>query len=670
MVTPHGVIDRHPKNQRRLLQRYLVLIGAVIGLVVFCVHRCGAQENESALVRSGSLLVAIDPTTGAVQKLEDLANELSWHVNGARIWQVDQAGHGLQAKLSVEASHAGEAAITLSLHNPSTQTIETDVRFPYLENLEGGDAASLEYCFPRQGLVLGSKPISLDQEYSSRFPLQFVTAYQPGKGGVYLMTCDTDLHRKRYTLEKNESLSMGATYDDLVIEPGQTISLPQARMGVYTGDWHQAFDAYRRWTKQWYQPTVPRKQWFREVFHFRQVFLYPNLDTPGLFDPSAKSLSIASSVEQDSKQFGGIDYVHLFDWSQTPDQGRVGMYDPWHHLPLQALNQEIVTLQDAGMPVGLYFEGYLVSPAAKIQGRPDRSWQLMNKQGGRYERFGSGYDYMCPAVTGWRDYLTATVKRVEDETKANGFYIDQLGFGYQYPCYDASHGHAVPSNQPKAEAQLVHRIRSALSEEDILYTEQTPVDIAMPYQDGSFSYSLLHARNPDSPSRINLTRFAFPDFKTIQILKGDGPIGDDVEGVKLVFYNGDGLWLVGPSDNPKWFSSEVLDTLRKTQAIRKDYLDAFTAEDVAPLVPTLVEGVYANRFRSERHTVWTLYNSTDEPVSGAVLSVPHREGAKYFDAWNQAKLVPDIREGWATLSVDIESREVSCIVMSRSSVSH
>ena len=637
----------------------------MVWLFTVFTHGVLANENESIQVRSGQLELAINPITGLIQQLDDTQHELSWLGDNANLWQVDQVGQGLKTQLSVQASHAGEVTLTLSLHNPTDTPIHTGVMFPFLQGLSGGDLGNLHYCFPRQDLVLGSRPIRLEQEYSSRFPLQFVTTYQPGKGGIYLMTCDTEMHRKRYHLVKSDKTSMGAYYPSLVIEPGKTLVLPEARLGVYTGDWHQAFDAYRRWTKQWYRPSVERKRWFREVFHFRQVFLYPNLDTPGLFDTQARSLSITASVKQDIKQFGSIDYVHLFDWSQTPGQGRVGMYDPWHHLPREVLNKEITALQNLGMPVGLYFEGYLVSPAAKISGRPNRAWQLMDKQQGRYDPFGSGDDYLCPGVKGWRDYLTATVKRVHDQTKANGYYIDQFGFGYQYPCYDKTHGHTVPSNQPKAEFEVIQQIRAALAEEVVLYTEQTPVDIAMCHQDGSFSYSLLHARHSASPSHINLTRFAFPDFKTIQILKGDGPIGDDVEGVKLVFYNGDGLWLVGPSDNPKWYSPAVIDVIRKTHQIRQKYLDAFTADDVTPLVPTLIEGVHANRFRSGKHTVWTLHNTTDVSASGPALRVQHVEGAKYFDAWNQAELKPVIEDGWATLSFQIPSNDIGCIVMLR-----
>ncbi|MFI4861292.1 MAG: DUF6259 domain-containing protein, partial [Phycisphaerales bacterium JB063] len=263
---------------------------------------------------------------------------------------------------------------------------------------------------------------------------------------------------------------------------------------------------------------------------------------------------------------------------------------------------------------------------------------------------------------GWRDYLTHATTRVAEQTPADGFYIDQFGFGYQYACHDPTHGHDVPSNQPRAEAMLIRQVREALDPDRILYTEQTPVDVATQYQDASFSYAMLHARHPGCPSRTNLTRFAFPDFKTIQILRGDGPIGDDVEGVHLVFYQGDGLWLVGPSDNTRWYSPEVLEAIRKTRQLRETYLAALTSDDATPLVPTLLERVYANRFAGPAQTVWTLYNAAPVPVDEPTLRVAHVEGAVYFDAWNGREIQPVVEGGTATLAVQIDPHGVGCVV--------
>ncbi|MFI4859297.1 MAG: DUF6259 domain-containing protein, partial [Phycisphaerales bacterium JB063] len=426
--------------------KLLVLFSTVAGCWFAGVGAAAGEEAEDRqTVRSGRLEMVLEEGGGQrVLALRDEAAGVSWLASGSALWRAEEAV-GLQGELSVRPLSDGEVELTLTLHNPTPNPITTGISFPRLEGLAEEDTPALRYCYPRQDLLLGQQAVQLDESYSGRFPLQFMAVDLPGRGGVYLMTCDTQMLPKRYRLSKADRVAMSAFYPGVRVGPGETVVLPPARLGVYEGDWHAAFDAYRRWVAEWYEPVAPRKGWLRSVFSFRQVFLYANLDTPGLFDPVAGTLSIVESVEADRERFGHIDYVHLFDWSQTPDQGRVGAYSPWHHLPRDAFNREVDQLRKMGMPVGLYFEGYLVSPVAELVGRPGREWQLRNHEGGRYDPFGSGDDYLCPAVLGWRDYLTHATTRVAEQTPADGFYIDQFGFGYQYACHDPTHGHDVPS---------------------------------------------------------------------------------------------------------------------------------------------------------------------------------------------------------------------------------
>jgi len=93
--------------------------------------------------------------------------------------------------------------------------------------------------------------------------------------------------------------------------------------------------------------------------------------------------------------------------------------------------------------------------------------------------------------------------------------------------------------------------------------------------------------------------------------------------------------------------------------------EAFSSDDVEPLVPTLVPGVFANRFTSQSETVWTLYNANGRTVRGALLEVPHVERAKYEDAWNGSELVPALTGAVAVLSLELGPQEIGCIVQTR-----
>ncbi|MFN4179621.1 MAG: hypothetical protein ACK4I8_04870 [Armatimonadota bacterium] len=79
-------------------------------------------------------------------------------------------------------------------------------------------------------------------------------------------------------------------------------------------------------------------------------------------------------------------------------------------------------------------------------------------------------------------------------------------------------------------------------------------------------------------------------------------------------------------------------------------------------MPTLADGVFANRFSSARKTVWTLYNANWKSVEGEVLAVPHKEGARYFDLWNKRELKSRIVGKFAYLPLTIEPHSVSCVV--------
>lgn len=637
-------------------------------MILVCVAALSAQASAqtSHVVQSPSLQLTFDGSDPSrITALRLQGRPENWLRESGALYEI-AGSEALQAKLAAHALDTGEIQLTLELTNPTSQAVKVDVSFPLLRHLGGGAAGSdpLAYCFPRQAAVIDDQPVALSELYSGRFPLQFVDVFGPD-GGVYLMTCDTDLHRKRYFLDKAQKVSMGAQYLGQVIAPGRTLRLPPARLGAHAGDWHAALAAYRRWVAVWHRPTAPRKRWWQHVFNFRQVFLHPNMDMGGLHNAADGSLRLQQAVRADAAIFGGVDYVHLFDWSQSPRWGRVGDYDPWDDLPRDKFVEELQAMQSGGMRIGLYFEGYLISPNSRAGQAHGNDWQMLNAEQGRYDPFGSGDFYACPAVGAWREHLTQAVRRAAAQTGADGYYIDQLGFGYQYPCFNPAHHHPIPSNQPRAEAELTQRIRAALPNDKVLYTEQTPVDVTTQYQDGSFSYTLLHARGGGRPVPIDLARFALPDFKIIQILHGDGPIGDDLQGVQLAFFNGEGLWLAGPGEQAKWFSPQVLKLIVRTHGVLRRYADAFAGDLVEPLVPTLQPGVYANRFDGDGRTVWTLYNASQKRIADPVLRVAHTPRARYHDAWNDRPLTPDVIHDQAALTLDLAPGAAGCIVQQR-----
>ena len=565
--------------------------------------------------------------------------------------------------LESEPLASGQIALRFSVRNTGAAATEVKVNFPILEGLKPGKGSGkLVYCFPKNGLLIGTDTITIRRHYGGLFPLQFLDVHRRGAGGVYLICQDRANNRKTFGLRKTNdgSVDMSVEYPKRTLAAGESWNLPPAVLGAHAGDWHAALQAYRRWVGTWYKPAAPRKKWFREAFNFRQVFLHPNLGLKyGAFDSKSRKLRLARMVKEDIDAFGGVDFVHIFDWSRTPQHGRVGRYQPWRQFGGAAVfRKELSKIQAMGIPVGGYLEGYMVSRQARFVAASLRRWRMQAPGGKPHARFGDGYFYMCPQTAGWRDYLAGACKGLVEAGGADGVYLDQ--FGYQYPCHRADHGHAAPGNQLQGEAGLIARVRKAVGPSKAIYVEETPTDVTTQLLDGSFSYALSSDK-----SLVNLTRFAIPDFKVFHIIRCDQPLGNDLAAVRRIFFNGDGIWLEGPLSSAKWFPPEARKLIAHTHRLLRTHRDAFCSADVTPLVPTRNKSLLANRFATKGKVVWTLYNTSDKPLSGELLAIAGTGRSRYHDAWLDKPLKARSFGGEDLIQIKIPAGGCGCVVQYR-----
>ncbi len=563
-----------------------------------------------------------------------------------------------QVTLTATIDAHASLVFEVRLHNAGAQPQRWRFSFPARWNLRIGDGDV--YTYPLRTAVISSAPNKFHYRYGGTLPLQFLDLSNPSLGvGVGMLTKDLlGLDRNMVLEREGEETVMGISWRCDPLPPNASASLPPVELIVHSGDWKATFERYKAWVKTWYRSLAPRKAWFRQVFAFRQDYL-----SEGLFDLSAKVYRFAERIALARQAFGACDFLHIFDWGATVQRGRVGDYDPWgeHLTTPDDFRNEVLATQARGVPVGLYIEGYLVDKRSRIGKVRQENWGLRDPDG--TVQFWTGLEFvMCPGVQSWREWLTSVYKRVREETGAIGFYIDQFGFCHR-DCFAAHHDHPPDWHVLRGEGLLTRQIREALPPECVVYTECFPPDIHTVLQDGSFDYTINSYQTLAHrwmPVPVRLGRFAFPDFKVLQIVVCDYPTGSNEEAVKQVFFNGDGYWLQG---NPEsWFTAEVLALLRHCLALLRQHADAFVSDDCEPFVPTLREGVFANRFAAPNKTVWTLYNANWRSVDGEVLAVPHVKGTRYFDAWNGKELKPRIVGGVAYLSVTIAPHSVGCIV--------
>lgn len=521
------------------------------------------------------------------------------------------------------------------------------------------------YTYPLRTLLISDRDGDWRFRYSGMMPLQLldVSNHSLGAGIGMLMTDLAGTDRYLHLTRQNGVTTLSVEWRCDPLAPGETKRL-EVELVPHAGDWRETFSRYKQWVSTWYRPLAPRKEWFRRASAFRQDYV-----AEGLYDRDNQTYRFAERIALARKAFGACDYLHIFDWGATP-LGRVGDYDPWGN-PLTSADvfrQAVRTTQAQGAPVGLYIEGYLVDVRSKVAQAHLEEWGWRGRDG-QVLRWspGSTEFFMCPGTEGWRQYLTQTYRRVNQQTGAMGYYIDEFGF-CDRDCFAQGHEHPVNWHLLPGEGKMTRSIREALPAETVLYTENFPPDIHTNLQDGSFDYAINYyqtvARNW-TPLPLRLSRFAFPDFKVFQIIVCDRPTGSNEEAVRQVFFNGDGYWLQGNPDT--WFTPETLATLRKCIRILREHADAFASDNCEPLVPTLVEGVFANRFTSAdgRKTVWTLYNANWRSVQGEIIAVPYVPGARYVDAWNGKPLQPIITAGKAELRLHLVPHGVGCVVQMR-----
>jgi len=560
---------------------------------------------------------------------------------GASVWFRIEAAPGkpappagaVRGELERVSSAEGVTA-SLKVVNSAAQPVECSLVFPALEVRPAADPADVYYLFPRQGAVISRLERTWEAVYTANFPLQFLDVFAPSANrGAALIVEDLSALLKTFRLKKaGAAVALEVAYP-LRLGPGESWQPPRARVVLHGGDWREGFQAYRRWVASWYKPAGPRPAWLREAWFCRRD--YPVGGSDRLFDVRGNRYSFQQLIRE-GQAFGGIDFIDISGWALSETHGRVGDYRIELGGP-EDLGRNIAQAWKAGIPTGLYFEGYLVDKNSDIGRRKLAQWQLIGPDGkGAWWPGGSPEFFVCPALKEWQEYFASRVAAVAREVGAQAVYIDEHGFGTRR-CYSTSHGHPPGVGMIPYEIEMARQVRRRLDEAGMggtaIYIEETPVDAAAPYYDAAFCYAIPHAVAAHSPAKLNLWRFVFPDVRLWDMLTiGVQPRPLSLEDFRLSLWHGNGVWLKGRSET--WYGEEVLAFLRRARAWLKGYSAAFNGQ-ADPLVASPHPAVLINRFRGGGRTLYTLLNSSyrtvrfsfqDRPIELAPREVTVLEG--------------------------------------------
>jgi len=109
-------------------------------------------------------------------------------------------------------------------------------------------------------------------------------------------------------------------------------------------------------------------------------------------------------------------------------------------------------------------------------------------------------------------------------------------------------------------------------------------------------------------------------------------ITDRIGELQVSWMNGTGT-LIWENRFGCWngWSERARSMLRSMTPIQRRYVDLFAGEEWTPLVEHRGETVFASLWEGRGLRLWTLVNRADEPYSGNLLAIAHREGIRYFD---------------------------------------
>ena len=573
-------------------------------------------------------------------------------------------GVPLQGELVVTPH--GDEAVDLRLNVTTTgeAVVTPRVEFPVLGPVRIGRPADTWYLWASKGGIISNQPTHQRQAYGGAYPLQVADLFHRSGGGLALLTLDQEgIYRDWDLVCDDRGVSWRVAYWPYEHHPGEAVATATARLQAHSGDWREALRLYADWAHTWYRPQAPRKAWFQRCFYYQQRYAWEDLR-----NQETGEWRMDEVIRRYRDYFGRLDYLHIFDFGQSPTYGRVGDYNHYDELGgLPAMRAAIAEAQRQGVRVGLYIEGYLCDERS-VWGREHVAANEIIQQGGSPLLWspGSTEHMMCPAAEGWRSHLAETFARVARELGPDGLYCDQYGF--QDPgktCWSREHGHPVPWPPMLGERETTQAIRNGLPDGVATLTEDTPHDINSQFQDGALSYSVWSADPALMPHRAHLSRFVFPSFKVFQLVSYSPFTEGGWQRLKFPFFNGEGYWLHGGTDD--FYCEDAARFLRQAFAILHDHADAFTSDDVEALVPTLDPAVYANCFRSRDEVVWTLFNGHYRTFRGDVLRVPYEPGVEYTEAFSGKALQPKRAGRTVTLAVELAPQGIGCIVARRPS---
>lgn len=157
------------------------------------------------------------------------------------------------------------------------------------------------------------------------------------------------------------------------------------------------------------------------------------------------------------------------------------------------------------------------------------------------------------------------------------------------------------------------------------------------------------------PPLLNLNKFIKPEFAIFRVAEVNR------ERIRrefaLSFFNGHGteLNLFGPG-LPDWLDEQYR-YLGQTTRLLREHTTSFTGGKLTPLVPTLTDNVYVNRWELPDKILFTVFSLLPEGYTDALFAIESKAGWHAVDLWHHEELKPVQRTGKTYLPARLDAFE-------------
>jgi hypothetical protein len=614
---------------------------------VFCIYHGFIREFEVSAPGGGTPCFADNPAEITKQMitpgLDTAATFASRKTKTGQSLAVayKDAGSNILVKLTVSLLNDAEFCNwKLTLVNNGDEPAELMPVFPLLSGFRLGDGKrNLMVVNDQAGYILplwsATGGIYGNAKYMS---MQWGCVFDEGSGDAFgFVVKDPDIRSKAIWYHK-PSIEV-SFFPPISLNPGETHTLPEAQIHVYTGDWKKTAVAY----SEWFSKKLPAKKqaaWVKNIdAHGSGWFSVQTAYGP---EPSfSYTMESFRDVIIPYRRVPMDNYEFAFHCSRSMPREVTGKTALWTDGDnvlrkdlggARALREGLKTVHDSGHHFTFYVEGYLCPGDADIVtiGKAG-DWAVMNRDGtnqGSYTKQGieqgGGLLHMCPGAKGWQNHLARTAARLVRQTDADGVRLDSLGF-YFFPCYNPKHKHKNPFDYNIWVRELLDRVAVAVQKinPDCLLTTEGGPDFFAPHFDGSLTQHWLDKKIAVTRD-VSPMRVAVPDYAIV----AHGPCGPVA--ASLMGYPGG----IGGSGTPdrmvnldlRWRACRhsAADVIRwgdaahdNPEASRADVeCRRFTSKEIEVIVGA--RSLYSDEWKKENSRIGVIMNSNIDIKKGKV----------------------------------------------------